>query len=305
MQNNYQQYFDANKEGWNKKTAIHKTSSFYDLENFKKGKSSLNKIELDEVGDVKGKALLHLQCHFGMDTLSWAKEGAIVTGVDISDEAIQLANELSAELNIPAQFICCNVYDTSNHVHQKFDIIFTSYGTIGWLPSLKPWAKVIAQNLKPGGVFIYSTCSYSKEENEMEVEWMMKEFDLELVKIPVEENWNLIDTGFGFRFYPYLTKSEGFFCSVLRKKGESEPNHSKKNKKITFEEITKKEFEPLKNKVELKPNHKIFRFQNEFKLVNASLFDFMNTYGMNVYFKKTGTTLGELKHADFLPHLLL
>jgi len=157
-------------------------------------------------------------------------------------------------------------------------------------------------SLKPGGVFIYSTCSYSKEENEMEVEWMLKEFDLELLQIPLQKDWGIIDTGLGYRFYPYLTKSEGFFCAVLKKKGESEPDHSKKIKKFAFEEISKKEFEPLKDKIELKSNHKIFRFQNEFKLVNSSLFDFMNLYGMNVYFKKTGTTLGELKHSDFLPH---
>jgi 16S rRNA C967 or C1407 C5-methylase (RsmB/RsmF family)/NOL1/NOP2/fmu family ribosome biogenesis protein len=156
--------------------------------------------------------------------------------------------------------------------------------------------------LKPGGIFIYSTCSYSKEENEMEVEWMMQEFDLDLVPIPLEKEWEIIDTGLGYRFYPYLTKSEGFFCAVLKKKGEAEHNHHKKIKKFTFEEISKKEFEPLKDKIDLRPFHKIFRFQNEFKLVNTSLFDFMNSYGMNVYFKKTGTTLGELKHQDFLPH---
>lgn len=155
--------------------------------------------------------------------------------------------------------------------------------------------------LKPGGIFIYSTCSYSKEENEMEVEWMMKEFDLELIQIPLEKEWNIVDTGLGYRFYPYLTKSEGFFCAVLKKKGESDFHH-RKNKKFAFEEITKKEFEPLKDKIDLKSFHKIFRFQNEFKLVNASLFEFMNTYGTNVYFKKTGTTLGEFKHKDFLPH---
>ncbi len=157
-------------------------------------------------------------------------------------------------------------------------------------------------SLKPGGIFIYSTCSYSKEENEMEVEWMMREFDLELVNIPLEESWNIIDTGLGYRFYPYFTKSEGFFCCVLKKKGEAEINHGKKNKKINFEEIGKREFEPLKDKITLKENHKIFRFQNDFKLVNTALFDFMNHYGTSVYFKKTGTTLGELKHQDFLPH---
>ena len=94
LMNDYQKYFDANKEGWNKRTAVHKESSFYNVAEFKKGLSSLNKIELEEVGNVKGKTLLHLQCHFGMDTLSWAREGALVTGVDISDEAIKLANEI-------------------------------------------------------------------------------------------------------------------------------------------------------------------------------------------------------------------
>lgn len=153
MSNNYQQYFDANKDGWNKRTAVHKASAFYNLEEFKKGKSSLNKIELEEVGDVKGKSLLHLQCHFGMDTLSWAREGATVTGVDLSDEAIALARQINEELKLNAHFICCNVYDTAAHVQEQFDIVFTSYGTIGWLPDLKPWAKMIAQKLKPGGFF--------------------------------------------------------------------------------------------------------------------------------------------------------
>jgi SAM-dependent methyltransferase len=150
---NYQPLFTANKESWNKRTAIHKASAFYNLPAFKSGKTSLNKIELNELGDVKGKSLLHLQCHFGMDTLSWAREGALVTGVDISDEAIKLAEELAHELNIPARFVCCNVNDTSQHVNEQFDIIFTSYGTIGWLPDLNPWAKIIAEKLKPGGVF--------------------------------------------------------------------------------------------------------------------------------------------------------
>lgn len=157
-------------------------------------------------------------------------------------------------------------------------------------------------SLKPGGIFIYSTCSYSKEENETNVEWMLNEFDLEFVEIPLDKNWNIIKTEFGYRFYPYLTKSEGFFCAVLKKKGEQQSDHSKKRKKYLFEEISKKEFEPLKDKVELKDDHKIFLFENNYKLVNVSLFDFMNQYGGNLYFKKTGTTIGELKHKDFLPH---
>jgi SAM-dependent methyltransferase len=161
MENEYHQYFEANKDGWNKRTAVHKESAFYNADEFKKGQSSLNKIELEEVGNVKGKILLHLQCHFGMDTMSWEREGAIVTGVDISDEAIKLANEIKHELKLNATFICANVYDLSDAskvppregFSGAFDIIFTSYGTIGWLPDLKPWAKMIAEKLKPGGFF--------------------------------------------------------------------------------------------------------------------------------------------------------
>ena len=84
-----EQYFEANREGWNKRTLVHKDSAFYDVEGFKNGKTSLNKLELDELGNVNGKSLLHLQCHFGLDTLSWARAGTIVTGIDLSDEAIK------------------------------------------------------------------------------------------------------------------------------------------------------------------------------------------------------------------------
>lgn len=150
---NYQAYFEANKDGWNKRTEIHKDTAFYDLKSFKEGINSLQHIELGEIGNVAGKELLHLQCHFGMDTLSWARLGAKVTGVDLSDKAIQLANELKNELNIPATFICSNIYDTPNHIQQQFDIVFTSYGVIGWLPDLDKWAKIISAFLKHGGIF--------------------------------------------------------------------------------------------------------------------------------------------------------
>ncbi len=145
--------FATNRETWNKKVAIHAASDFYDLENFKKGNSSLNVFELDALGDVSGKSLLHLQCHFGQDTMSWQRMGANCIGVDISDEAINLARELNADLSLDAKFVCCNVLDTSAHISEKFDIIFTSYGTIGWLPDLRPWAQMISERLKDGGVF--------------------------------------------------------------------------------------------------------------------------------------------------------
>ncbi len=148
-----QKAFDTNRETWNKKVAIHAASDFYDLENFKKGGSSLNNYELHALGDVSGKSMLHLQCHFGQDTLSWSRMGANCTGVDISEEAIQLACTLNEELQLDAKFVCCNVLDTSEYISETFDIVFTSYGTIGWLPDLHPWAQMISKRLKPGGAF--------------------------------------------------------------------------------------------------------------------------------------------------------
>ncbi|QIE60478.1 class I SAM-dependent methyltransferase [Rasiella rasia] len=150
---NYQKEFETNRETWNKKVAIHAQSTFYDIDAFKKGKSSLNKYELEALGDVSGKSLLHLQCHFGQDTLSWSRMGAKCTGVDISEEGIKLAKALAQELKEDATFVCCNVLDTSAHISESFDIVITSYGTIGWLPDLAPWAQMIAERLKPGGIF--------------------------------------------------------------------------------------------------------------------------------------------------------
>lgn len=154
-------YFEANKKLWNQRTVVHKDSSFYDVESFKKGETSLKEIELSEVGDVQGKKLLHLQCHFGMDSLSFSRLGATVTGVDFSEEAISEANKLNDELKLDATFICNNVYDLHPGSNQNplmgsaasFDIVFTSYGVIGWLPDLDKWAAIIAHNLKPGGFF--------------------------------------------------------------------------------------------------------------------------------------------------------
>lgn len=145
--------FETNRKTWNTRVKIHAQSEFYDLANFKKGKSSLNKYELDALGAISEKSLLHLQCHFGQDTMSFARMGAECTGVDISDEGIKLAKQLNTELNLHANFVRCNVLDTSKYVTEKFDIIFTSYGTIGWLPELKPWAKMISEKLNPGGFF--------------------------------------------------------------------------------------------------------------------------------------------------------
>jgi ubiquinone/menaquinone biosynthesis C-methylase UbiE len=149
-------YIEINRQSWNDRTEIHLKSEFYDLENFRKGKSSLNDIELNLLGDIQGMTILHLQCHFGQDTISLSRLGAKVTGVDLSDKAIECAQNLAKDTNAQTRFICCDIYDLPNHLDEKFDLVFTSYGTIGWLPDLGKWARIIARFLKPNGRFVFA-----------------------------------------------------------------------------------------------------------------------------------------------------
>ncbi|HYP41033.1 MAG TPA: class I SAM-dependent methyltransferase [Chloroflexia bacterium] len=170
------EYLRSNQKLWNDWTDIHEKSAFYDVESFKAGKFRLDSIEKEELGDVRGKSLLHLQCHFGIDTLSWANLGAIVTGVDFSDKAIALARSLSEEMKIPATFVHSNVYDLPKNLSGQFDIVFTSYGVLGWLPDIEAWAKVVAHFLKPGGTFfvveIHPTAwMFDEEGGELKVKY--------------------------------------------------------------------------------------------------------------------------------------
>ena len=144
---------ETNRTNWNERTPVHAASSFYDVEGFKNGRTTLTDIERREVGDVSGKSLLHLQCHFGMDTMSWSRLGAKATGVDFSDTAIDLARSLNDEVGTDARFIHSNVYDLPEVLAEEFDIVFTSYGVLNWLPDLDRWAEVIDKHLKPGGTF--------------------------------------------------------------------------------------------------------------------------------------------------------
>lgn len=148
-------YIEINKKTWNEKTKVHVDSEFYANDEFLKGKSSLNQIELDIIGDILEKKILHLQCHFGQDTISFSRMGAKTTGVDLSDKAIAKAQEFNEYLGLDAKFVCCDIYDLPNLLNEQFDIVFTSYGTIGWLPDLDKWANVISQFLKPQGKFVF------------------------------------------------------------------------------------------------------------------------------------------------------
>lgn len=149
-------YLTINRNSWNNKTDVHVASDFYDMEGFRKGNNSLNPIELELLGDIRGKKILHLQCHFGQDSISLSRLGAEVVGVDLSDKAIEYARKITSELNSTAEFICCDVYNLPQELDREFDIVFTSYGTIGWLPDLDQWAKVVSRFLKPGGTFVFA-----------------------------------------------------------------------------------------------------------------------------------------------------
>lgn len=146
---------DVNRRLWDAQVPIHATSDFYQLSAFKAGDfEPLRRIELAAIADeVAGRSLLHLQCHFGQDTLSWARRGARVTGLDFSGEAIALARQLSDELALPATFVEGDVLRLREHIQATYDWVYTSYGVLAWLSDLTAWAQGVAASLVPGGRF--------------------------------------------------------------------------------------------------------------------------------------------------------
>ena len=147
------EFTETNRRHWDEITAVHVASEFYDVASFRAGKSKLKSIELEELGDVRGKSLLHMQCHFALDTLSWAREGARVTGIDFSKPAIEAARALAAETGIEARFLVTDIYAAPDALEGEFDIVFTSYGALNWLPDIARWAEIAAHFVRPGGTF--------------------------------------------------------------------------------------------------------------------------------------------------------
>jgi SAM-dependent methyltransferase len=146
-------YREANRRLWEEWAAIHPRAEFYRVEDFKRGWDPLKPFEVEELGDVAGQTLLHLQCHFGRDTLAWARRGAHVTGADFSETAIRTARELAAELGIEARFVQSELYDLPNRLEGRFDVVYTSFGAIYWLPDIDGWAEVIDHFLATGARF--------------------------------------------------------------------------------------------------------------------------------------------------------
>lgn len=188
-------FIESNKKLWDSWTKLHSSTKNrgYDIEAFKAGKTDLQKIELAELGNVTGKSLLHLQCHFGLDTLSWAREGAIVTGIDLSSEGIQTAKKISEECEINADFICSNIYDLPKVLDKKFDIVFTSYGALNWLYDIDEWAKIVAHYLKSNGTFY------------------MVEFHP--FTFMFDDNWENISNSYFFNENPIITEEKGSYAN--------------------------------------------------------------------------------------------
>jgi len=143
---------EQNRARWDESAPVH-FQSYDEITMLREGEEILDPLELQEIGCVQGKTLLHLQCHIGTDSLAWARRGAKVTGVDFSPESIACAASLRDELDLDARFVCSNVYDLESVLDEQFDIVYTSRGVLCWLKDLPEWGRLIARFLKPGGVF--------------------------------------------------------------------------------------------------------------------------------------------------------
>jgi SAM-dependent methyltransferase len=147
-------WLQTNREMWDERVPIHVASGFYDVEAFVAGASTLRPFEVQELGDLSGRTLVHLQCHFGLDTLSLARAGARVTGLDFSEPAVGAARALAVRTGIEAEFVHANVYDAVDALGgRRFDVVYTGLGAINWLPDIEAWASTVAALLAPGGTF--------------------------------------------------------------------------------------------------------------------------------------------------------
>jgi len=148
------EWIETNRAWWDERAPLHAQSKSYDLAGFLAGRDTLRPYEPVEVGDVKGKTLLHLMCHIGLDTLSWARRGAQVTGLDFSDSALEIAADTAARTGVDAEFIVADVYKSAEALAPRtFDIVYTGTGVLQWLPDIDAWARNVAALVAPGGIF--------------------------------------------------------------------------------------------------------------------------------------------------------
>jgi SAM-dependent methyltransferase len=150
------EFLRANLASWDESVPLHAASELYDVAGFRAGRSSLSALELEELGPLvhEGTRLLHLQCHFGLDTLSWARRGAVVTGADFSGEGVDTARALADDVGLSARasFVRSDIGTLPEALQGRFDVVYTSWGALIWLGDLERWAEVVAHFLEPGGV---------------------------------------------------------------------------------------------------------------------------------------------------------
>jgi SAM-dependent methyltransferase len=156
LPNNESRAVISNRALWNNLARVHVKSAFYDVAGFLEGKTALTEIELALLGDIEGQTILHLQCHFGLGTLSLSRLGALATGVDFAGEAISLAKELNQKAGLNATFVECDVNELDKFLDAKFDVVFASFGVIGWHADLTKWCRMASHFLKPGGRFVFA-----------------------------------------------------------------------------------------------------------------------------------------------------
>jgi SAM-dependent methyltransferase len=168
------QYREANRANWDARVPIHYASDEYGVERFITDPTHLSDVvryDKEKLGDVGGKTLLHLQCHIGTDTISWARLGATVTGTDLSERSIEAARRLSQDSGTPGRFEVAELYDTPHVIDGTFDVVYTGVGAICWIPRIKEWAEVVSHFLAPGGTF------YMREGHPMmwAMDWLEEE----------------------------------------------------------------------------------------------------------------------------------
>ncbi|MCC6236454.1 MAG: class I SAM-dependent methyltransferase [Dehalococcoidia bacterium] len=172
-------YLEANRAWWDHVVPIHEASRGYDREGFLRGEKPLCPVELEELGPhVEGRSLLHLQCHFGMDTLNWARLGARVTGLDFAPQAIEAARRLSEDSGVPGRFVEANVYDAPTALEgERFDLVYTGIGALNWLPDIRAWAQVVTACLRDGGrLYLYEAhpALYTLDEEQPETRLVVR-----------------------------------------------------------------------------------------------------------------------------------
>jgi SAM-dependent methyltransferase len=143
----------SNRALWDEWAAVHAAGDWYDLDAVRSGTEKLRTYEIEEVGDVAGKSLLHLQCQIGTDSIAWARRGADVTAVDFSPVAIEIATQLAHDTGVDAQFVVSDVMRLPENLTGAWDIVYASRGILGWLPDLTAWAQVVSHFLRPDGIF--------------------------------------------------------------------------------------------------------------------------------------------------------